>query len=109
MKKIKISFISSLFLATAGLVTTASFAADVAAGKAKAAMCAGCHGPKGISMIPTYPNLAGQKEQYLALQLKAFRDGERKSMLMEPMSKGLSDADIANISAYYAKLDPTGK
>ncbi|MCK5263261.1 MAG: cytochrome c, partial [Gammaproteobacteria bacterium] len=74
------------------------------AGKAKTAMCAGCHGVKGISMAPINPNLAGQKALYLATQLKAFRSGDRKNATMNPMAKGLSDADIANIAAYYSSL-----
>lgn len=79
-------------------------AADVAAGKAKAAMCAACHGPAGISAIPTYPNLAGQKEQYLLQQLKNFKSGDRKNPIMAPMAMGLTDADMANLAAYYASL-----
>jgi cytochrome c553 len=86
-----------------------AMAADIEAGKAKAVTCNACHGSKGVSMIPMYPNLAGQKEQYLILQLKAFRDGERKNMQMSPMAMGLSDTDIENLSAYYASLDPSGK
>jgi cytochrome c553 len=83
-------------------------AGDVAAGKAKAMMCSACHGANGISQIPMYPNLAGQKEQYLVLQLKAFRDGQRKNMVMAPMAAALSDTDIDNISAYFAGLNPAG-
>lgn len=79
-------------------------AADIAAGKAKAAMCAGCHGGAGISPTPIWPNLAGQKEQYLVQQLKMFRSGERKNSQMSPMAMALTDEDIINISAYYASL-----
>lgn len=86
-----------------------AMAGDIAAGKAKSATCAACHGANGISQIPMYPNLAGQKEQYLVLQMKAFRDGERKNMVMSPMAKPLSDDDIANLAAFYASLDPAGK
>ncbi|MEE4246762.1 MAG: cytochrome c [Kangiellaceae bacterium] len=78
--------------------------ADIAAGKAKSVMCAACHGKAGISMIPVYPNLAGQKAQYTALQLKAFRDGLRKNMQMSSLAKSLSDEDIENLAAYYASL-----
>lgn len=99
----------TIALATGAILSQPILAADVAAGKAKSAVCAACHGNNGISMIPMYPNLAGQKEQYLVLQMKAFRDGERKNMVMAPMAAGLSDADIANLSAYYTSLDPTGK
>lgn len=108
MKKMKISALA-LILAASGLVSSHAFAADAAAGKAKSAMCAACHGTNGISQIPMYPNLAGQKEMYLAAQMKAFRDGQRKNMMMAPMVANLSDDDIANLAAYYAKLDPSGK
>jgi cytochrome c553 len=81
-----------------------SSAADAAAGKAKTATCSACHGVNGISNNDIWPNLAGQKPGYLALQLTAFRDGNRKNPMMSPMAAGLSDADIANIAAYYASL-----
>ncbi len=79
-------------------------AADAAAGKAKSATCAACHGANGISPIPTYPNLAGQKEQYIVKQLKDFKSGTRKDPVMAPMAMALSDADMANLAAYYASL-----
>lgn len=85
-----------------------AFAGDPAIGKSKAAMCAACHGSNGISQIPMYPNLAGQKEQYLVLQMKAFRDGTRKNMTMSPMASGLSDEDIDHLAAYFASLNPAG-
>ena len=82
--------------------STPALAGDVAAGKAKAALCASCHGPTGISMSPLWPNLAGQKEQYLIKQIKAFRDGTRQDPMMAPMVAALSDADIENLAAYYS-------
>jgi cytochrome c553 len=108
VKKNYINLLSIIF-AAAGLVSQAAFAADIAAGKAKSVTCVACHGSKGISMIPMYPNLAGQKEQYLVLQMKAFRDGERKNMVMSAMATGLTDTDIINLSAYYASLDSAEK
>jgi cytochrome c553 len=86
------------------MMASPAFAGDAAAGKAKTAMCSACHGAAGISAIPMYPNLAGQKEAYLAQQLKDFRSGQRKNAVMGPMAMGLSDDDIANISAYYSSL-----
>lgn len=86
------------------LTASANFAfaaGDAAAGKSKAATCAGCHGPKGISMTPMYPNLAGQKGAYIAKQLKAFKDGTRVEPTMKAMTAALSDADMANLGAYY--------
>lgn len=78
---------------------------DAAAGKAKAGTCASCHGTEGISSNSLWPNLAGQQEQYLIKQLKAFRDGARNDPLMSPMSKALSDQDIEDLAAYYASLE----
>lgn len=90
-------------LLTALLFTSTAMAGgDVEAGKAKAAICAACHGATGTSINPMWPNLAGQHEQYLAKQIKAFRDGIRKDPMMAPMVASLSDADIANLAAYYA-------
>lgn len=77
---------------------------DAAAGKAKAAVCAACHGTDGVGKMPTYPNLKGQKEAYLAKQIKAFRDGTRKDPTMNAMAKPLSDTDIDNLSAYFSSL-----
>ena len=85
-------------------VSAGAQAGDPAAGKAKAAMCAACHGATGISNNPLWPNLAGQKEQYLVKQMKAFRDGQRQDPSMSPMARGLSDADIENLAAFYAGL-----
>ncbi len=96
-------------LATASaLILTASaniaIAGDAAAGKAKAASCGGCHGAQGISAVPTYPNLAGQKEAYLVKQMKAFKDKSRKDPTMNAMAAPLNDKDMANIAAFYAAM-----
>ncbi len=80
------------------------YAGDAEAGKAKSVTCAACHGGEGISPTGTWPNLAGQKEEYLAAQMKAFRDGARDNAQMSPMVANLSDEDIANLAAYYASL-----
>lgn len=77
---------------------------DPAAGQAKAAVCVACHGARGISPNTQWPNLAGQQEQYLIKQLKAFRDGDREDPLMTPMASGLSDEDIANLAAWFHSL-----
>lgn len=94
---------------TLALVATAAFsvpafAADVEAGKAKSAVCAACHGAAGVSAVPMYPNLAGQKEMYLSKQLKDFKSGVRKDPVMSGLAMPLSDEDVANLAAYYASL-----
>lgn len=100
MKKIASVLIVSTFLGMSSSV----LAGDAAAGKAKAATCAGCHGAAGVSNNPLWPNLAGQQTAYLVKQMKAFRDGTRNDPMMTPMAKPLSDADIENIAAYYNSL-----
>lgn len=67
-------------------------------------LCAGCHGPEGISTNPLWPNLAGQKDQYTAIQLRAYRDGTRNDPNMSGLSQTLTDAQIDALAAYYAKL-----
>jgi cytochrome c553 len=93
-----------LFSAIALAMSLSATAGDVAAGKAKSATCAACHGANGISAIPMYPNLAGQKEQYIIKQLKDFKAGKRQDPVMAPMAMPLSDADIENLAAYFASL-----
>ena len=95
---------ASILAAALSVTAFGALAGDVAAGKARSMSCAGCHGANGISNSPMWPNLAGQKEAYLASQLQMFRDGRRANAMMSPMAKCLSDADIANLAAYYASL-----
>lgn len=83
-------------------VAVPAVAADAVAGKAKAVPCAVCHGQNGIAIAPDAPNLAGQPEDYLAAQLKAYRDGVRKHEVMSLMARPLNDVDIADLAAWYA-------
>lgn len=75
---------------------------DAAAGKAIAAACAGCHGEAGTGGNVPGPALAGQKADYLALALKAYKTGERDNPMMGPLAKDLSDNDTNNLAAYFA-------
>ena len=97
-------FTASILATALSVSAFGALAGDIAAGKARSMSCAGCHGANGISNSPMWPNLAGQKEAYLASQLQMFKDGRRANAMMSPMAKGLSDADIANLAAYYASL-----
>jgi cytochrome c553 len=99
--------VKSIFLglvASATLFTATANAGDANIGKAKSVACVACHGSTGISPTPIWPNLAGQKEQYLVAQLKAFKEGTRQNAQMAPMVAGLSDEDMANLAAYYSSL-----
>jgi len=94
----------TMAVALTALMASPVFAGDIAAGKAKTGMCAACHGAMGVSAVPMYPNLAGQKEAYIAKQLRDFKSGARKDPVMAPMAMALTDADVANVAAYYASL-----
>lgn len=103
MKKIAIGMVIGMSL----LGGQAMAAGDVEAGKAKAAICAACHGADGIAVIPGYPNLKGQNEQYLISSINAYKNKERNGGLaavMQAQASMLSDADVANLAAYYASL-----
>jgi len=81
-------------------------AADLAAGKQKAELCAGCHGDGGISQTENIPSLAGQQDQFIQWQLVFFRAGTRKNEAMKPIVEQLSNEDIRNLGAYFASLTP---
>lgn len=90
-------------LLCAGLTPAA--AQDVKAGRQIALMCQGCHGLDGLSKQPDAPNLAMQPEIYLVRALTAYKTGERKHEQMKVAAEGLSEKDIANVSAYYAAIE----
>lgn len=97
--KIKIIVMLGLFAAGAN-----ANAADINAGKAKAAVCQGCHGSAGVSSSPLWPSLAGQGAIYIESQLNKFKSGQRENEVMKPIAAGLSEADMQNLAAYYAGL-----
>lgn len=76
-------------------------AGDATAGKAKSAACAGCHGMDGNSVNGMWPKLAGQHEAYLAKQLADFKAGKRVDPTMAGMAAPLSEADMADLAAYF--------
>jgi cytochrome c553 len=93
-------------LSAAFLFGSFAHAADNAAAKEKAELCAGCHGDSGISQTENTPSLAGQPDQFLQWQLVFFRGGSRKSDQMQPVAEGMSNDDIRTLGAYFAALTP---
>jgi len=75
---------------------------NAAEGQNKSTVCHACHGPTGQSVMPIYPNLGGQQQDYLSKTLYGFRDGSRQNAIMNGMAANLSDADIEDIAAWYA-------
>jgi cytochrome c553 len=75
---------------------------DPAAGQAKAALCAACHGADGNSMVPNWPKIAGQHSSYLERQIHLIKDGSRSVPEMVAFVGTLSDQDIADLAAFYS-------
>jgi cytochrome c553 len=88
------------------LAIVPAHAADPAAGKDKAEVCAGCHGEAGISQTENIPSLAGQPDQFIQWQLVFFRGGSRKNEQMQPIVEKISNEDIRILGAYFAALPP---
>jgi cytochrome c553 len=94
----------------AGATPTAkSAAADTKAGKVFAETeCKGCHGLAGGSVAPGVPHLAAQNERYLLGALKAYKEGKRTHAALKVIADRMSEADVRNVSAYYAGLPAEG-
>jgi cytochrome c553 len=102
---------TSTFIALIGFAVAAGNVhgdGDPAAGQAKAAACAACHGADGNSANPDWPKLAGQHPGYTEKQLKDFKAGRRANPMMAGMAAPLSETDIADIAAYYATMTRSG-
>jgi cytochrome c553 len=84
-------------------ISVAQAAGDPAAGKAKAAVCAGCHGASGQG-VPPNPALVGKSEDDTLQAMKDYKSGKRANAVMKGITAGLSDQDMANLAAYYASL-----
>jgi cytochrome c553 len=93
-------------LALASTTFTASAQGAYAnTGRDLAASCAICHGTRGVN-AGGMPNLAGQHQNYLAQQLRDFRDGKRPATIMHQISKGLTEEQINAVTAYWAAQKP---
>jgi len=98
MKKTVI--LMSIIFAAFSSVSLASGSAE--AGQAKAAVCMGCHGADGNSLMAMYPKIAGQGESYLIKQLQDFKSGARASAMMVGFVAALSEEDMSDLAAYFA-------
>ena len=65
------------------------------------AVCTSCHGSEGVSLLPTFPNLAGQGKQYLFKQLMDVREGKREIPSMMGLLDNMSDKDLLLIAEFY--------
>ncbi len=70
--------------------------------------CRTCHGADGGSVAPGVPHLAGQRESYLLAALHAYKENKRSHAALKVIAEHMSEAEIRNVSAYYASLPPVG-
>lgn len=82
-------------------------AGDPTLGRAKTAMCAGCHEIPGwqtaFPEVYKVPRIAGQHEAYIVHALQAYKSGDRSHPSMRAIAASLSDRDMADLAAYYAQ------
>jgi cytochrome c553 len=90
-------------IALAALLPVAAHAGGNAeAGQKKSTPCAACHGPKGISVSPEFPNLAGQNPDYIEAALRHYKNGRRKNPIMTGQVASLTERDIEDLAAYFS-------
>ncbi len=94
--------IAFAFFALAACWPAAAQQPDPNAGRNLAATCAICHGTNG-SNAGGLPNIAGQPKDYLAQQLRDFRDGRRAATIMHQIAKGYTEPQIEALSAFFAQ------
>ena len=86
-------------------------AGDAGKGREKVAMCQGCHGIDGwrtaFPEVYRVPKLSGQNPQYIVLALKEYKNGNRGHPTMKAIAASLTDADMADIAAYFSQTPLT--
>ena len=77
----------------------------VAVTAAQIALCEGCHGPAGNSVIPGTPSIAAQPVTFLENQLIFFREGLRRSEVMQPLVAGMKDEDVTALARHFSRQE----
>ncbi|MCL4776521.1 MAG: cytochrome c [Gammaproteobacteria bacterium] len=70
-----------------------------------AEQCVSCHGARGISSGPLWPNLKGQRAEYMIKQLKDFKRGVRRDPMMTLLVQSLTEEDMRDVSLYFSGLE----
>lgn len=80
---------------------------DAQRGEALAAICAACHGQDGNSVVPAWPKIAGQHQDYAARQSILIREQRRNVPEMYPMVMNLTDQDLWDLAAHFEQFEKT--
>lgn len=94
------------FLAAFALGLASMGAQAVDNGAKVAEQCVSCHGGQGISSGPLWPNLQGQRVDYMTKQLRDFKRGVRRDPMMTVLVQSLTEQDMRDVSEYFSKLKP---
>ncbi len=94
-----------IFILVVQVVFAASAIAggDAAAGKEKSQACVACHGETGMSAVVTFPNIAGQYQDYLYQALTSYKAGSRNNAIMSGIVAALNDQDMQDLAAYFSR------
>ncbi len=79
---------------------------DAAAGKAKSEVCRACHGQDGNTPVPAFPNLGGQRADFLYWELIELKHGYRHQSPMTEQLAPLSDQDVRDLAMFFASQPP---
>ncbi|MCU0753710.1 MAG: cytochrome c [Xanthomonadales bacterium] len=86
------------------LAAPLALAGDAGAGAKKSLPCQACHGDNGNKSIDdATPKLGGQYESYLLQALRDYKSGKRKNLIMSGQVANLSDVDLQDLAAYFAR------
>lgn len=105
MKKLAFVLLGAFIGTTSSIALYAQ--GDAAAGQAKSALCATCHGADGNSELSINPKLAGQSANYIVKQLQDYKSGARVNPTMTAMVGALSDQDMQDIAAWFSSQTVT--
>jgi cytochrome c553 len=95
--------VTAVIVASLGAAAAAEAAGNVEAGKAKSAVCVGCHGANGQG-VPPNPALKGRTADEFIEAMRDYKSGKRNNAVMKTFATQLNEQDIENLAAYYASL-----
>ncbi|KAA3629569.1 MAG: cytochrome c [Proteobacteria bacterium] len=104
MRNFTIKAVAAGMIAGALMASGSAMADGAALYKSKT--CIACHGADGKApILPIYPKISGQNEQYLVAQMKDIKSGARangQSAAMKGVMHLVNDAEIAEIAKWLA-------
>ena len=102
--------VAALLLGVASTPSGEPFTGQKVAEEKAVNLCSSCHGPRGISISPEFPNLAAQRAAYFVRQIEAFRNHSRAERdahdFMWGVAAQLDPSVVESLAQYYAMQAP---